>query len=360
MRPIIAVCGTRPEAVKLAPVLRALKARGVKTALVSTGQHRGLLDQTFPDLGLRAATDLRLMRPGQDHGALAARILAGLSPLLKRLNPELVLVQGDSTTAAAAALACHYAGVPVGHVEAGLRTGDRENPFPEEGNRVIADHLSALHFAPTREALSNLRREGLAGRWAKVTGNTVVDAVRWATEKAGSDHNGSILVTFHRRESFGKPLEEMLKALERLVAARPAARVDLLVHPNPNVRRAVAARPRHPRIRRLGPQPYLAFVRLLSGCSFVITDSGGLQEEAAALGKPVLVARDTTERPELIAAGGGLLVGRGAAAIAGAAARLLDDPRLRRRMAAAKNPFGDGRAGERIAGLVLAWRRRAA
>lgn len=358
MARVMVVLGTRPEAVKLAPVVRALRRRRIPVALVSTGQHRGLLDDALRELGLRCDADLSLMRHGQDHGRLAARILESLRPQISRFKPAMALVQGDTTTAAAAALACRYAQVPVGHVEAGLRSFDASNPFPEEDNRVVADHLSELRFAPTRAALANLRREGLGGRGSSVTGNTAVDAVRWAAARAPRREPGCVVATFHRRESFGLPLRRMLGALRVLAERRPDARVVFMVHPNPEVRRAVRALKPHPRLKLHAPLPYLEFVGLLAGCRLLITDSGGLQEEAAALGRPVLVAREVTERPELIEAGGGLLVGREPARIVREAERLLNDDAVWRRMSKARNPFGDGRAGERIAGLVEGWLRR--
>lgn len=356
---VLVVLGTRPEAVKLAPVVRALRRRRVPVSLVSTGQHRGLLDDALLDLGLSCDADLRLMSHGQDHGLLAARILEGLRPQLARFKPALALVQGDTTTAAAATLACRYARVPVGHVEAGLRSFDALNPFPEENNRVLTDHLSELRFAPTRAALTNLRREGL-GEGSSVTGNTAVDAVRWAAARAPIREPGCVLATFHRRESFGLPLRRMLGALRLLAERRPDVRVVFTVHPNPEVRRAVRTLKPHARLKLVAPMPYLEFVGLLAGCRLLITDSGGLQEEAAALGRPVLVAREVTERPELVEAGGGLLVGREPARIVREAERLLSDAAAWRRMSRAPNPFGDGRAGERIAGLVQAWLRRRA
>ncbi|TBR21472.1 UDP-N-acetylglucosamine 2-epimerase (non-hydrolyzing) [bacterium] len=362
MTRVLAVLGTRPEAVKLAPVVRALRRRGIGVRLVSTGQHRELLDDALADLGLKADADLRLMRAGQTHVRLAARVLEGLGPLLARWRPALTLVQGDTTTAAAAALASFHAGVPVGHVEAGLRSFDRANPFPEEGNRVVVDHLSALRFAPTRAARANLRREGLGGPGSLVTGNTAVDAVRWAAARAPRSRPGCVLATFHRRESFGRPLERMLGALRALAARRADVRVVFAVHPNPAVRRAARALRPHPRLELLAPLPYLDFVGLLAGCRLVVTDSGGLQEEASALGRPVLVARDVTERPELLAAGGGRLVGREPARLVREAERLLDDAGAWRRMSRARCPFGDGRAGERTAAAVARWlagRRRA-
>lgn len=357
MRPVLAVLGTRPEAVKFAPVVRALRRRGLRTVVVSTGQHRELLAAALSEVGLRPAADLRLMRPGLSHARLSAGILGGLPPVLRRLKPALALVQGDTTTAAASALACLYAGVPVGHVEAGLRSFDRANPFPEEDNRVVADHLSALHFAPTPGALANLRREGLGGRWSMLTGNTAVDAVRWAARRAPRRDGGCLLVTLHRRESFGAPLAGMLGALARLSERFPETPFVFPAHPNPAVQAAVRRLPRDSRLRVIAPLPYRGFVGLLASCRFVLTDSGGVQEEAAALGKPVLVARDATERPELIASGGGLLVGRDPRAIERAVERLLEDDRLVARMSRAKNPFGDGKAGERIAAAIGRWLR---
>ncbi|MBI5594580.1 MAG: UDP-N-acetylglucosamine 2-epimerase (non-hydrolyzing) [Elusimicrobia bacterium] len=357
MRPVLLVLGTRPEAVKLAPVARALRRRGLRAVVVSTGQHRELLAHTLAEVGLRPAVDLRLMRPGLPHARLSAGVLQGLIPVLRRLKPALALVQGDTTTAAAAALACLYEGVPVGHVEAGLRSFDRANPFPEEANRTVADHLSALHFAPTPTALANLRREGISGRWAMLTGNTAVDAVRWAARRAPRRDEGCLLVTLHRRESFGDPLAGMLGALVRLSERFPDTPVVFPAHPNPAVRAALRRLPRRARLRVVAPLPYRRFVGLLASCRLVLTDSGGVQEEAAALGKPVLVARDATERPELIASGGGILVGRRPRNIEREAGRLLSDGRALARMSRAKNPFGDGRAGERIAAAAARWLR---
>jgi len=365
-RRLLAVLGTRPEVIKLAPVLRAFRKRpGIRVRLCVTAQHRGLLDQAMRVFGLRGDHDLGLMRPGQDPGALAARLLKAVRPVLEAERPDLLMVQGDTTTAAAAAWAASCRKIPVAHVEAGLRSFDPENPFPEENNRILIDRLSVLHFAPTRGAAANLRREGIRGKGVSVTGNTVVDALRWALQRPGEAGDPRlrrflrdgpvILTTLHRRESFGRPLREVFRGLRGLLGAHPDARIVFPAHPNPRVRDAARRALKHPRILLPRAMPYLRFVRLLAACRFVITDSGGLQEEAAALRKPVLVARDATERPELLESGVGVLVGRDPRKIIQEAGRLLTDEKLYRKMCARRSPFGDGHAGERIADAIGRW-----
>ncbi len=357
---IMPIFGTRPEAIKMAPVVQALCADPCfETTVVVTAQHRGLLDDVLGVFGLVPAIDLDLMRPGQSPTAVAARVLLALEPLLDQQRPDWVLVQGDTTTVMAAALAAHYAGVRVGHVEAGLRSFDRRNPFPEEANRVVTGHLSDLHFAPTPRARDNLVCEGIDPRHVLVTGNTVVDALRWVAAQpwrpAADDPLAGlpegkrwILVTAHRRESFGEPLADICIALERL-AERGDVHLIYPVHPNPRVHGPVHARlGDHPAVTLLPPLTYRPLVWLLARAALVLTDSGGIQEEAPALGKPVLVLRETTERPEAIEAGLAELVGTDPARIVAAAERLLDDPETYAAMARVESIYGDGRAAERI------------
>lgn len=360
------ILGTRPEVVKLAPVVAALRASGrLLCRLYATGQHASLLEEALADFGLVPDADLRLMTAGQTLGALTARVVAAVERLLEQERPAAVLVQGDTTTVFASALAAFYRGVPVGHVEAGLRSGSLANPFPEEFNRRAASLLARWHFAPTARAAANLAKEGVPGERVFVTGNTVIDALLTvaatvdredhaaAPELAGlAEHPRIVLVTAHRRESFGEPLERICRALDRVARLRPDAAVVYPVHPNPNVRgpveRLLAGGP----VRLLPPLPYRRFVWLFKRARVALTDSGGMQEEAPSLRVPVLVLREVTERPEAVEAGGARMVGTNPDAIVGETLRLLDDETERRRMTSAPNPFGDGRAAERIAGHV--------
>jgi len=365
-RRLLVTLGTRPEAIKLAPVLRALeKHKTMRTRVCVTAQHRGLLDQAMRPFKMRAQHDLGLMRTGQSPDQVAERVLRGFRPVLERERPDLLIVQGDTTTAAAAAWAAFCRRVPIAHVEAGLRSFDPDNPFPEERNRVLIDGLSALHFAPTKGAAGNLRREGIRGRGVLVTGNTVVDALRWALKQPGDAGDPRlrrfllggpvIVVTLHRRESFGRPLRGVLQGLLGLLARHPAARIVFPAHPNPSVREPARRLLRHPRVLLPRPLPYLRFVRLLAACRLVLTDSGGVQEEAAALRKPVLVIREATERPELLSCGTGILVGRDPEKIIRHAGRLLTEEKLYRKMCSGKNPYGDGHASTRIAAAIDRW-----
>lgn len=349
---ILVVMGTRPEAIKLAPVVAALRRRRLRTSVCSTGQHRELLADALRPFRLKPDFDLRLMRPGQTPDQVARRTLRALKPVLSRLRPELVVVQGDTTTAAAAALAAREAGVPVAHVEAGLRTFDRNDPFPEERNRVLIDSISSLLFPPTPSARANLIRERLRGRSVHVTGNTVVDALR--ALRPGRGATNEVLVTLHRRELHGRPLARLCAALGRVADRHPKSIFVYPVHPNPAVDR-VARRLRHPRVRLVRPLPYPELLALLARCRFVITDSGGIQEEAATLGKPLLIARRRTERPEILAAGAGRLIGLDPRRLEREAGRLLSDPRLLRRMSRGRGLYGDGRAAERVAAGVAHW-----
>lgn len=353
---ILVVMGTRPEAIKLAPVVAALRRRGFKTLICSTGQHRELLDAALRPFGLRSVHDLKAMRPGQTPNALAKRIFAALGPLLKRVKPGMLVVQGDTTTAAAAAVCASERGIPVAHVEAGLRSYDFSDPFPEELNRVAVDLLASLLFPPTPAARANLERERLGGRTVITTGNTVVDALRRLGRGARAARGArEVLVTLHRREIHGAPFRRVCAALLSLVEKHPDLTLVFPVHPNPAVARDARRLLRHPRVRLLQPLPYSDFIRALERSLFVITDSGGVQEEAASLGKPVLIAREKTERPEVLACGAGRLVGRGPARLTLWAERLLARPALRRKMSRVRNPYGDGRAAERVAAGVAFW-----
>jgi len=367
---VLVVFGTRPEAIKLAPVIRELRRypdHFVVTVCV-TAQHRDMLDQVLALFEVEPDIDLDLMAEGQSPTQVAARVLLGLEPVLQDVRPDWVLVQGDTTTVMATAIAAHYARVRVGHVEAGLRTGDRCNPFPEEMNRIVADHVSDLHFAPTERARQNLLHEGIAPKHIHVTGNTVTDAlldvVARPWEPAASStlarlrdisQSGRrlILVTAHRRENFGQPLEDICDAL-RALARRGDVRLVYPVHPNPCVHDVVHARLSSvPNVILLPPLDYVELIYLLKHCTLVLTDSGGLQEEAPSLGKPVLVLREVTERPEAVEAGTARVVGTDTAKIVAEAERLLDDREAYARMALAVNPYGDGHAAERIVKVLM-------
>lgn len=363
---VLLVFGTRPEAIKMAPVLKALRARGdLRVGVCVTAQHRQVLAlfDIVPD------DDLNLMRPGQDLTGVTTGVLAGMQDVLARRRPRMALVHGDTSTTLAAALAAFYAGVAVGHVEAGLRTGDMRAPWPEEMNRRLTAPLADLHFAPTERARANLLAEGIAAGSVHVTGNTVVDALLSVRDRLrvdrqldadlrarfpflDGDGKRTVLVTGHRRENFGAGFENICVAL-RDIAARGDVRVVYPVHLNPNVqgpvRRILDA---SADVHLIEPQDYLPFVWLMDRCDLIVTDSGGVQEEAPSLGKPVLVMRDVTERPEAVEAGTVRLVGADAARIVAEASLLLDEPAEYQAMARAHNPYGDGHAAGRIADLV--------
>jgi UDP-N-acetylglucosamine 2-epimerase (non-hydrolysing) len=361
---ILCFFGTRPEAIKMAPVVAALRARkAFRVTVAVSAQHRALLDQVLELFGIRSQIDLDLMRPRQSLTELTTRVLTAFDPALNRVKPDLVLVHGDTTTSLGGALASYYKKIPVGHVEAGLRTGDPYRPFPEEMNRRLTDAISTLYFAPTAASQRNLFKEGVNPERVFVTGNTVIDALKTTVKKnrplkaAGLKKILTapriILMTAHRRENFGDPFEHVLGAVARLAARFPDAHWVYPVHPNPNVL--------GPARRRLGkisnvhltaPLDYADLVTVMDKSTLVLTDSGGLQEEAPALGKPVLVLRDVTERPEAVEAGTVKLVGTDGAAIEKNVARLLTDRRAYEQMANAVNPYGDGRAAERIAQAI--------
>jgi UDP-N-acetylglucosamine 2-epimerase (non-hydrolysing) len=363
---VLSVFGTRPEAIKMAPVVLRLAAHpGFEAKVCVTAQHRSMLDSVLEDFAIRPDFDLDVMRERQTLCGIAARVLDGLQGVLESFRPERVLVHGDTTTTLAASLAAFYNRVPVGHVEAGLRTGNLEAPWPEEANRKVTAVVTDLHFAPTERARRALLAEGVAPEKIHVTGNTVIDALLLAREKLRRDARLArriaerfafldpsrrlVLVTGHRRESFGQGFENICRALAEL--ARRHADIEILypVHLNPNVREPVfRILGGLPAVHLIDPVEYLPFVHLMDRAHLIVTDSGGIQEEAPALGKPVLVMREVTERPEAVEAGTVRLVGTDFARIVEETSRLLTDPAAYRRMATAINPYGDGRAAERI------------
>ncbi|MCX4681934.1 UDP-N-acetylglucosamine 2-epimerase (non-hydrolyzing) [Streptomyces sp. NBC_01433] len=348
------VLGTRPEAIKLAPVSRAMSASPLfQPMVVTTGQHREMLQQMLGLLGVGVKTDLAVMRDRQRLSELTARLMEGLGTVIRTERPDLVVVQGDTTTALCGALAAFYEHIPVAHVEAGLRTGVPDNPFPEELNRRLIGRLANWHFAPTARSAGHLRAEGVPDGQVITTGNTVVDNLLWvlgrgAGRSAFRTDGRRVLLTLHRRENHGDRMRSMGAALRRL-ADRGDVEIVLPLHRSPAVREALLpALEGHPGISVVDPLDYLDFAATLAACDLVMTDSGGLQEEAPSLGKPALVLRSTTERPEAVEAGAALLVGTDPEEILAVAARLLDDPEEYRRMSAVANPFGDGHAADRI------------
>src|SRR5271157_1110646 len=367
---IAVIFGTRPEAIKMAPVVRELRTNSrakaaCRTLVFVTAQHREMLDQVLRLFEIEPDVDLDVMRPGQDLAGLTARLIEGLDRLLLETAPDLVLVHGDTTTALVASLAAYYRKIPVGHVEAGLRTRNRYSPFPEEMNRHLVDTLAVHHFAPTAWAADNLKREGVAAERIVVTGNTAIDALRLTLERSrqqGADafhqraaelariverHSPIVLVTSHRRESFGIGLEGICEALIDLARQFRNLAIIYPVHPNPDVRATVATvLAGHERIYLTDPLDYDVFCHLMA--------SGGLQEEAPSLDKPVLVLRDTSERPEAVEAGAARVVGTQRKAITAAAVELLTDPDVYAKMAGAINPYGDGYAAQRIVAHLMA------
>jgi len=354
---ILIAVGTRPEAVKMAPVIHALREQPwADVRVLATAQHRQMLDQIHEFFGISPELDLDMMRKNQTLSDLTARMIAAMDPVLADEKPDLVLAQGDTTTVMVTALASFYRKVPFGHVEAGLRTGDVHNPFPEEMNRVLVGRMASLHFAPTEGSANNLKQEGLVDG-VHVTGNTVIDALLWAAERVDTapfqpePGKKLVLVTAHRRENFGEPFEQVCAAL-RDVADRGDVQMLYPVHPNPNVR-DVAHRVLgdHKAIKLVDPLDYPQMVAAMRACDLILTDSGGVQEEAPSLGKPVLVLRTTTERPEGVTAGAAKLVGTDRKTIVREANSLLDDSTAYAAMAKVENPYGDGRAAHRIAEL---------
>ena len=363
---ILSVFGTRPEAIKMAPVVKALAEDPSFDAKVCvTAQHRQMLDQVLELFAIQPDFDLDLMKADQTLGDITGNVLHGMEGIFAQWQPDMVLVHGDTTTTLAAALSSYYAKVPVGQVEAGLRTGDKYSPWPEEMNRHLAGALADVHFSPTEKARENLLHEGIAPESIHVTGNTVIDALLTVEERIRSDadlrgrlerhfpfldpQKYLVLVTGHRRENFGSGFENIYQAIATL-ARRDDVQVVYPVHLNPHVQEPVRRILSDlSNVFLLKPQDYLSFVYLMHRCTLVLTDSGGIQEEAPSLGKPVLVMRDTTERPEALEAGTALLVGTDRARIVREVSRLLDAPEAYRTMAEAHNPYGDGTAARRIA-----------
>lgn len=366
---LLLVFGTRPEAIKLSPLIRELRSRrsDFQARLCVTAQHRDMLDPVLAAFQLKPDYDLNLMRPDQTPAALTARLLEALEPILRQEAPDMVVVQGDTTTTMAATLTAFYQRIPVGHVEAGLRTGDLRQPFPEEMNRLVTSRLADLHFAPTTAAAANLVKEGVPQDRIHISGNTGIDAVLYVRDALASGalpgcdwtwldpERRLILVTGHRRENFGAGFANEMRALARL-AARPDVQVVYPVHRNPHVfGPAHELLDNRPNVHLIDPLPYIPFVDLMRKASFLITDSGGIQEEAPSLGKPVLVMRNKTERPEAVEAGTVKLVGSDEERIVAEATRLLDDPAEYSRMTRVHNPYGDGQASPRIADALAAY-----
>jgi UDP-N-acetylglucosamine 2-epimerase (non-hydrolysing) len=364
MKRVLFVFGTRPEAIKLCPVILYLRERmsELQPHVCVTGQHRELLDQVLALFAVTPDYDLQAMSPGQTLFGSTSRIVDRLETVF-RDRFDFVVVQGDTTTTLCGALAGFYARLPVGHVEAGLRTGNYEHPFPEEMNRVLASRLATLHFAATEWAADNLRREGIDPRSIQVTGNPVTDAITRVDDMLSrgvldipqwhvlDPAKRLIVLTAHRRESFGEPFEQICRAILR-ISNRPDVQVIYPIHPNPNVRARAAKLADRPNIFLTNPLSYVEFVALMRRSYLLLSDSGGIQEEAPSLGKPVLVLRETTERPEAVEAGTAKLVGAEENAITHAVNLLLDDPQEYERMSRRHNPYGDGRASERIAASI--------
>jgi len=367
-RTVAVVVGTRPEAIKMAPVIDALKNQSdLATVVISTAQHRQMLDQVLSLFRIVPDVDLDLMAGNQDLAGLTARVLTRMRDVLAEIGPDLVLVQGDTTTVLAASLAAFYAQIPVAHVEAGLRSRDLRNPFPEEMNRKVASVMAAIHFAPTEGARRELLKESVAPDRVVVTGNTVVDALhrvlQWPSSEDAEPAGGLaaldgrlMLVTSHRRESFGRDLENICLALRELVSRFDDLHIVYPVHLNPQVRGTVMPLLADVgRIHLIDPLDYLSFVNLMRRSTLILTDSGGVQEEAPTLGKPLLVMRAVTERPEAFELGLSSVIGTSREAIVAAVTRLLTDSQAYRSMTSDINPYGDGRAAGRIATVVRRW-----
>ena len=375
MKPIkvMTIFGTRPEAIKMAPVVQELQRfpGKIETVVAVTAQHREMLDQVLQLFQISPDYDLDIMSPSQTLFDITSRSLLGLRDVLAECRPDLVLVHGDTTTTFAGALAAYFHQIPVGHVEAGLRTGNKFSPFPEEMNRKLTGALTDLHFAPTPTARQNLLNEGVAPETVFVTGNTVIDALlatvspayRFADAKLASltgCEGKLILVTTHRRENLGEPMRQVYEALKRIILEQPEVEVVFPVHRNPKVREVVdSVLGGLPRIHLLDPLEYEPFANLMARSYLIVTDSGGIQEEAPSLGKPVLVLRDTTERPEALSAGTVRMIGTAEHTVFREIHQLLNEPARYRQMAEAMNPYGDGKAAARIVQTIL-WRNQLA
>ncbi|MFE8100413.1 UDP-N-acetylglucosamine 2-epimerase (non-hydrolyzing) [Brenneria goodwinii] len=367
---VLTVFGTRPEAIKMAPLVRVLaQDEAFESRICVTAQHREMLDQVLRLFDITPDYDLNIMQPGQLLSEISSRILRGLEPVMAEFKPDLVLVHGDTTTTLTASLAAFYQRIPVGHVEAGLRTGNLYSPWPEEANRKLTGHLAMFHFAPTENSRQNLLREHLSDRHIFVTGNTVIDALFWVRDRIVNDaqlrrsldekyafldtSKKLILVTGHRRESFGRGFERICSALADIARRHPEVQIVYPVHLNPNVSEPVnRILSQIDNVMLIAPQDYLPFVYLMNRSYMILTDSGGIQEEAPSLGKPVLVMRDTTERPEAVAAGTVKLVGTDVVKIVDTVSQLLTDENAYQTMSRAHNPYGDGHACQRIVDAI--------
>ena len=364
MKKVMLVFGTRPEAIKMCPLVNELKSRPgeFETAVCVTGQHREMLDQVLGVFGVVPDHDLAIMRPGQTLFDITSDVLLKIRAVLEGERPDVVLVHGDTTTSFAAALAAFYLQIPVGHVEAGLRTRDLHSPWPEEFNRQAVDVVSEWYFAPTETSRQNLLDEAKPADRIFVTGNTGIDALRHTVrddyshpELDWAEGSRLILVTAHRRENLGDPMHRMFRAIRRVMEERPDTKAIYPIHMNPQVRRAAHEElDGFDRLRIIDPLEVVDFHNFMARSHLILTDSGGIQEEAPSLGKPVLVMRDTTERPEGVAAGTLRLVGTGEETIYREFSRLLDDPAAYAEMSHASNPYGDGHASERIADVLRA------
>jgi UDP-N-acetylglucosamine 2-epimerase (non-hydrolysing) len=367
MKRVLFVFGTRPEAIKMAIAIDQLKRNNtIKTSVAVTGQHREMLDQVLEVFRICPDYDLNIMAPNQDLFDISSKTLLGLKTIIEDVRPDLVLVQGDTTTTFIAGLSAFYMKIPVGHIEAGLRTGNPYSPFPEEINRKLTGVITTLHFAPTPRARENLLNEKVSDENIYVTGNTSIDALLWTIDNTHPDFRrfadnqllkmidkNFILVTTHRRESFGEPMRNTLRALAKIAVTFPDVPIIFPVHCNPNVRGEVNTILRGiPNVRLIDPLDYKNFAHLMSKAHVILTDSGGIQEEAPSLGKPVLVLRNTTERPEGIEAGNAKLVGTHTETIFSETTRLLSDRVHYRSMAGKANPYGDGKAAARIVEII--------
>ena len=367
---VLRIFGTRPEAIKMAPLVKALNAaEGIDAKVCVTAQHREMLDQVLDLFEIVPEYDLNIMKPGQSLYDVTTNILLGLKPILEEFKPDLVLVHGDTSTTLSASLAAFYQQIPVGHVEAGLRTGNLSSPWPEEGNRKLTGAITKLHFAPTQTSQQNLLNEAVSADDIVITGNTVIDALLQVVDKVKTDSalistlkakfpeldetKKLILVTGHRRESFGGGFERICEALVEIATAHPDTQILYPMHLNPNVREPVNRILKNvDNVHLIEPQDYLPFVYLMNQAHIIVTDSGGVQEEAPSLGKPVLVMRDTTERPEAVEAGTVKLVGTDKARIVNEVNNLLTNAQEYQSMSRAHNPYGDGKACERIVAKI--------
>ncbi|MBI5216668.1 MAG: UDP-N-acetylglucosamine 2-epimerase (non-hydrolyzing) [Ignavibacteriae bacterium] len=359
------VFGTRPEAIKLAPVVLELRKRNIPHVVIVTAQHRELLDQKLDIFNIKPDYDLNIMQPGQDLFYITTTVLNEIKHVLEKESPDVLLVQGDTTTTFAASLAAFYLKIPVGHVEAGLRTWNKLNPWPEEINRQITSRLTDFHFAPTEWAKNNLLNEGVEPETIFVTGNTVIDALKMIVSpefqfdderlnRIDFNRKKVILLTSHRRENFGKPMREVFTACRQIVEYHSDVELIYPVHPNPNVQSAAKEIfSSVTRVHLIEPLEYRSFVQLMNKCYLILTDSGGIQEEAPSLGKPVLVLRTTTERPEAIEVGTAKLVGTDKEKIIAEANLLLTDSNAYQTMSTKANPYGDGKAAERIVDILV-------